>query len=134
MEIITGRITADATVNTTRSGKEVVNFSIAINDGYKPKGGTFQEITTYVNCAYWLSTKATNRLRKGVMVQLYGRIGMNVFTKNNGEAAGSITCHVNDFKTLSPIRGASNGQHSANLSNLATAAVQSTQGNDDLPF
>jgi single-strand DNA-binding protein len=36
MEII-GRMTADATVNETRAGKKVVNFSIAINDTYKLK-------------------------------------------------------------------------------------------------
>lgn len=52
MEII-GRITADATVSETKAGKKVVNFSIAINDTYKPKGSTeAQKITTYVNCSY----------------------------------------------------------------------------------
>ncbi|HET7898519.1 MAG TPA: single-stranded DNA-binding protein, partial [Flavisolibacter sp.] len=34
-----GRITKDAIVNTTKEGRKVVNFSIAINESYKPKGG-----------------------------------------------------------------------------------------------
>ena len=47
MEII-GRVTADATISETKAGKKVVNFSIAINDTYKPKGSTeVQKIVTY---------------------------------------------------------------------------------------
>ena len=44
---LTGRVTADAVVSTTKSGKEVVEFSIAINDYYKPKGATDAVQITY---------------------------------------------------------------------------------------
>ena len=37
---ITGRLTADAVVQKVNSEKQVVNFSIAINDNYKPNGIT----------------------------------------------------------------------------------------------
>jgi single-strand DNA-binding protein len=48
-----GRLTANATVNEIKDGRKVINFSIAINDGYKPKGTeVFKKITTFVNCSY----------------------------------------------------------------------------------
>lgn len=44
---ITGRVTADASVQKVNNDKQVVNFSIAINDNYKPKGSTeVKEVTT----------------------------------------------------------------------------------------
>jgi single-strand DNA-binding protein len=39
MEIVV-RITANATNKTVSGERTVVNFSIAINDSYKPKGAT----------------------------------------------------------------------------------------------
>ena len=37
---LTGRITADAVIRTVKEEKQVVSFSIAINEYYKPKGAT----------------------------------------------------------------------------------------------
>jgi single-strand DNA-binding protein len=55
---ITGRITANAVVHKVGNDKQVVNFSIAINDNYKPKGSTeVKEVATYINCSYWLNPK-----------------------------------------------------------------------------
>ncbi len=130
MEIITGRITADATVNTTKSDKQVVNFRIAINDGYRAKDGEFQPIVTYVNCSYWLTTKAAQRLRKGVTVQLYGRIGMNVYLNQQGEATGTLTFHVNDFKTLSSVPKTEAQEIPAGSVTAAAPVAQV----EDLPF
>ena len=48
-----GRITRDAIVSEVKEGKKVLNFSIAINDYYKPKDGEPMKMVTYINCAYW---------------------------------------------------------------------------------
>jgi single-stranded DNA-binding protein len=48
---LTGRLTADAQVSEVKGGKKVVNFSIAIDDSYKPKDGGRVELTTYIECA-----------------------------------------------------------------------------------
>jgi single-strand DNA-binding protein len=55
METLVGRITKDAAVKTTKTDKQVVNFSIAVNDNYRPKGGDSKKIVRYFNCAYWLT-------------------------------------------------------------------------------
>ena len=50
-----GRITRDAVVNMLKDDRKVVNFSIAVNDRYKPKSGEVVRVTTYYHCAYWLT-------------------------------------------------------------------------------
>lgn len=132
---ITGRLTADATATTTKTGKEVVNFNIAINDSYKSKGSSeATQLTTYVNCAYWQHVKAAEWLKKGVLVQLYGRIGMNVYTNMQGKAVGSLTFHVNDIKVLAfPKRDAGSEANTGNYNPKAQQA-QKPAAADDLPF
>jgi single-strand DNA-binding protein len=98
---ITGRLTADASVQKVNNDKQVVNFSIAINDNYKPKGSTeLKEVVTYIECSYWLNTATAKWLKKGTLVQLFGRIGMNVYNNSEGAAVGSLTFHTNNIKIL----------------------------------
>ncbi|MCC9066017.1 single-stranded DNA-binding protein [Flavobacterium aquidurense] len=98
---ITGRLTADASVQEVNSDKQVVNFSIAINDNYKPKGSTeVKEVVTYINCSYWLNAKTAQWLKKGTLVQLFGRIGMSVYNNSEGVAVGTLTFHTNSIKIL----------------------------------
>ncbi|MFH7017346.1 single-stranded DNA-binding protein [Flavobacterium sp. FlaQc-47] len=98
---ITGRLTADAVVQKVNNDKQVVNFSIAINDSYKPKGSTeVKEVTTYIECSYWLNTATAQWLKKGTLVQLFGRIGLSVYNNSEGVAVGSLTFHTNNIKIL----------------------------------
>lgn len=98
---ITGRLTADATVHKVSENNEVVNFSIAINDNYKPKGSNeVKEVVTYINCSYWLNSKIAQWLKKGALVQLFGRIGLNVYSSSDGRALGSLTFHTNNLKII----------------------------------
>ncbi|MBY0477656.1 MAG: single-stranded DNA-binding protein [Chitinophagaceae bacterium] len=129
MEII-GRITADATVSEIKAGKKVVNFSIAINDTYKPKGSTeVQKITTYVNCSYWINPGVSAYLTKGTLVECYGRMGANAWTNKEGEVKASLTFHINTIK----LHGRSNGSNTSvpvvPMTNASAAEVV-----DDLPF
>jgi single-strand DNA-binding protein len=98
---ITGRITKDATVHKVSNDKQVVNFSIAINDNYKPKGSTkHKEVVTYIAWSYWMGTGVAEWLKKGTLVQLFGRIGISVYTSSDGRALGSLTFHINNLKIL----------------------------------
>lgn len=96
---IIGRITKDAVVKQLSGDLQVVEFSIAVNDYYRPKGAEQGvKLTTYFNCAYWLNSKKSEQLKKGVLVELFGRVGMNVYNDMRGEAKGSLTFHVNNIK------------------------------------
>jgi single-strand DNA-binding protein len=122
---LTGRLTADAKVSEVTGGRKVVNFSIAINDSYKPKDGERVERTTYVDCAYWINAKVGEYLKKGLLVQLYGRIGSRAWVNKDGDAQSSVTCNISGLKFLG---GASS----------ATAKTEKAKSDapddDDLPF
>src|SRR5688572_15625519 len=97
--IITGRVTKDAVVHTLKDGRKVVNFSVAVNDYYKPKG---QEkgvtITNFFNCSYWISEKIAAQLKKGAVTELFGRIGINAYVDLQGNARASLVFHANSIK------------------------------------
>ena len=123
---ITGRITKDAVVNATKSERDVVNFSIAINDSYRIKGSNeIKKVTTYVNCAYWISSGVATHLTKGTLVELYGRIGVNTYISTQGEPKATLTFHVNNIKLLG--KATYKEAVAVHESNIA-------QPSDDLPF
>lgn len=96
----TGRLTADATVATMKDERKVVNFSVAINDSYKPKGGERVKLTTYCNCSYWTSEKVAPYLTKGMLLELDGRVYVTPYVSRAGEAKVSLNCHVSNIRFL----------------------------------
>jgi single-strand DNA-binding protein len=95
---IVGRLTKDAVVNVLKDEREVVNFSIAVNDYYKPKNGEATQLTTYYNCSYWISSKVAANLKKGTLVEVSGRIYVTAYSSADGTAKASLNCHVNTIK------------------------------------
>jgi single-strand DNA-binding protein len=98
MEII-GRLTKDAEVKTLKDERKLVAFTIAINDTYITKDGQRHEITNFINCSYWISTKIAEYLTRGSIIQVYGHIGINIYS-SMGEAKGNLTFHVNNIKIV----------------------------------
>jgi single-strand DNA-binding protein len=133
---IAGRVTADATVTTTKSDKKVVNFSIAINDSFKAKGATeYTEIVNYINCSYWQSEKVAQVLKKGAMVQCFGRIGVNAYLNSAGEAVGSLTFHTNDLKVLVYAKKEEPAERAPiDMTANKAGASKADEQHDDLPF
>jgi len=122
---LTATVTADAQVNTTKGNKQVVNFTVAVNDSYKPKDGDRVKVTEFIRCAYWRNPSTAQYLTKGTVVELYGRLGVDAYTGKDGQPKASITCHVNDFK----FHGGSKKD------NVITQPVSSdTPVTEDLPF
>ena len=97
---ITGRLTKDAVVNSLKDDRKVVNFSIAINDSYKPKGSERIKATTYCNCSYWISDKVAALLKKATLVEITGRIYVTSYVGSDGTAKASLNCHANSLKIL----------------------------------
>ena len=125
MEIV-GRLTGDAKISTLKDGRQVVNFSIAINDSYKPKGIEQPvKITNYVNCSYWINPAISAYLKKGSLVELSGRIGVDAWTNSEGEAKASLTFHVNTIKLHGKTTAPKEPQMNAN---------EVTEPLEDLPF
>jgi single-strand DNA-binding protein len=95
---IIGRITKDAVVNTLEHERKVVNFSIAVNESYRPKGGEVVKLTTYFNCAYWISDKIADKLKKSTLVEVTGRLFVKPYVGADGNPKASLNCHVSSIK------------------------------------
>jgi single-strand DNA-binding protein len=124
---LTGRLTADAKVSEVKGGKKVVNFSIAINDSYKPKDGERVELTTYVDCAYWLNAKVGQYLKKGLLIQMNGRMGSRAWVNKDGDAQSSLTCNISYLKFLG-------GSGNSTATNQTDSKGKGAPEEDDLPF
>ena len=97
----TGRITTDARTSVVKGGKEVVNFSMALNERYKPKGSTeSKEFTTYIDVAWWMNTEISKMLRKGAIVTISGRIYPRAYSDMEGNPKASINCHANKIQII----------------------------------
>lgn len=133
---IIGRLTKNAEVSKTPNGKEVVNFSIAVNDSYKNKAGQRIEQTEFVDCSYWLTPKAVTFLVKGLLVELSGRISARAWLSSDGTAKAGLNFHTSAIKPLGKSSKQENGQStqgSAGKQN-ANTAIQAGSDDDDLPF
>ncbi|MES2850558.1 MAG: single-stranded DNA-binding protein [Bacteroidota bacterium] len=97
--VLIGRLTKDAVVAQLKDDRQVVNFTIAINDNYKPKNSdNWVTVTTYINCSYWLSPKVAERLKKGNLVEVTGRLAISAYKDMQGDAKGTLNCHVDTIK------------------------------------
>ena len=97
---ITGRLTADAVVNTLKDERKVVNFSVAVNDRYRNIDGEAVKVTSYYNCSFWLTEKVVEHLKKATLVELTGRIYARTYVNKEGEPKSSLHCHVSNIKIL----------------------------------
>ncbi len=124
---ITGRLTADAEVKTTKNQKQVVAFTVVVNDYFKPKDGEAKEFDEYFNCSYWLSTKIADSLLKGTIVTVTGRVWLNQYKGKDGENHAQLAFHVNTIKIIAKGGKKTNSQ--------PVAVIAGTpQTKDDLPF
>lgn len=135
---IIGRLTKNAEVSTTANGKEVVNFSIAVNDSYKNKAGERIEQTAFIDCSYWLTPKAVAFLEKGLLVELSGRISARAWITADGTARAGINFHTSTIKPLG--RPATREQQqsaqatTAGKKSKTATATATASDDDDLPF
>ena len=126
---ITARLTGDAKVNILQDERQVINFTVAINDSYKPKDGSeTKKVTTFIQCAYWINPAIAKYLTKGTLVELFGRIGVNAYKDMQGEPKATLTFHVHNIK----LHG--KGKSTEGDNSTAVAAAEVTETLEDLPF
>jgi len=128
---ITGRLTRNAEVRTLSNEKQVVNFSVAVNDSYRNKQGERVEQTTFFDCAYWISSRVAKLLTKGTLVELTGRVSTRAWTGKDGEPRAGLNFHTSNIKLHGGSRRAETLQVTEQ-SKQGSIAEQETE--DDLPF
>lgn len=126
MEIITGVVTANAQTKNV-NGKDVINFSIAVNDSYKKKGS--DEIVRkakFYDCGYWSSSKIAEHLSKGKIVQLFGDTSARAWQDKEGKLHTGLAFTVFKIKLL--------GGGSKKEDVVITEPPTEKEAADDLPF
>lgn len=140
MNKIVGRITKNAQINTLKDQRQVVNFSVAINDYYKTKAGERKEQTTFYNCSYWVSPNVAKILTKGTLVELTGKISSTAWIGRDGEIKSGLNFHTSRIKLHGG--GKQNDRNAeAPFEQIQHASAQTENTNpfsddteDDLPF
>ena len=128
---IIGRFTRDAEVRTTPQEKQVVNFSVAINDSYRNKQGERIEQTSYFDCSYWISPNVAKILIKGALVELTGRVSTRAWTATNGELRSSLNFHASTIKLHG---GSKKIEQAQAVVKHETKKIILEEPADDLPF
>jgi single-strand DNA-binding protein len=104
--VLIGRVCKDAVVAQLKDDRKVVNFTLAVNDYYKPKNSEKGvTVTTFISCRYWISPKIAEWLKKGSLVEITGRLTVNAYTDMQGETKGTLNCHVDSIKIHQQMKG-----------------------------
>lgn len=127
---IIGRLTRDAEIHTTSKGKQVVNFSVAVNDNYRTKQGERVEQTAFFACSYWITSKIAELLTKGLLVELTGRVSTNAWIGKDGEAHSGLNFHTSQIK----FHGSTKKDADNNTSKAPNKLKKAEAETDDLPF
>ena len=122
--VLIGRVTKDAVVTQLKDDRKVTNFTIAVNDWYKPKGQEKSiSVTTFIDCAYWISPVIAERLTKGSLVEITGKLKVTAYINMQGDAVGKLNCHADSMKI-----------HQQMKRDLTSKAEEKEPVQDDLPF
>ncbi len=132
MNTIIGRLTKNAEINTLKNDKQVVNFSVAINDSYKNKQGERIDHTTYYNCSYWISSNVAKILTKGALVELSGRVSSNAWIGKDGEIHSVLNFHTSNIKLHGGGKKSDTDEQPTAKPQKANALID--EADDDLPF
>lgn len=133
-----GRITADLELKTTQTGKSVVSFSIAVDDGKDADGN---KITDFFDCEAWGKT-AENICRyfgKGRMIAVVGKLKKNSWTTQDGHKRTKTYIFVEGFEftgeKTNEATGQNTGDYAVPYGYTAPSAPQfEAVVDDDLPF
>ncbi len=120
---IAGNVGRDAELRRTKSGDDVLGFSVAVDNG-KDKSGN-KRPTTWVQCSIWgkRAESLASHIRKGTKLVLSGRPGVNVY-----EGTGSLTISAQDLTFMG------GGEQRDAGSNNYEDPPASSDLDDEIPF
>lgn len=101
----TGRLTKDPELQTTRTGRELLRFTIAVNDVYK-QDGLYKETTSFFPITAWgnQASALSRMLYKGQFVVIAGSIKQSKYQDKNGNGRTAINFIVSQVIPINPRR------------------------------
>ena len=128
--ILIGNLTSDPLSHTTSEGKEVCNFSIAVNRRKKVQG---QPEADFFRVAAWggLAGPCQKFLAKGKKVCVVGTISVSTYQAQDGSTRANMEVFANEVEFLAS-RGDAGQEEAAEES--APAPQPTPVDTDELPF
>jgi len=131
---IIGNLTRDPESHTTNDGKEVCNFSVAVNRRKKIQG---QPEADFFRVAVWgaKAKPCQDYLTKGRKVAVVGSVSVSTYTAQDGSTRANLEVFADDVEFLTPA-----GQNGSEQVAQEPAAPQEQTGGftavetDELPF
>jgi single-strand DNA-binding protein len=99
--LFTGRLTANAEVKAVKGDKQVINFTVAINQKWKNKAGEKKEKAAFIECAYWRNSGIAEYLNKGAVVEISGWMEAQGYQSKNDGIQASLICTCDTIKLFS---------------------------------
>ena len=99
--LLLGRLTADPKAKTSKSGKAVTTFSLAIDDGKEENG---ERKVTFFDCESWekMAETCAKYLHKGDLVQVNGELVHRVYMDSTNAKRDYYAVRVNGIEFLTP--------------------------------
>lgn len=118
--ILMGRLTRDPELRNTNSGKDVCNFTVAIDDGYGENKNT-----SFINCVAWNKTAefVSNYFSKGKMIIVIGRIQSRSWDGQDGKKNYTTEVVVNEVSFGESKRSEGGEPQQAQTPPMNTASV-----------
>lgn len=93
---LVGRLVRDAEARTTKSGKNIAAFTLAVN-------GIEKEYVDFIDCLAWGKTAdvVTKYTNKGKRVGVVGKLHINKYETKDGEKRSRAEVIVNSIQLLS---------------------------------
>lgn len=153
-----GRAGQDCEFKNLEMGATVARFSLATSERWQDKNGEWQEHTDWHNVVCWrdLADRAQQRVRKGLLLYVEGKVSYRKYTDRDGNERTATDIVAATFRALEKTDGdrearsfpaeppAERGRAGASVGtpadpqftggNHAAAAAPAVSGADDLPF
>jgi single-strand DNA-binding protein len=129
--LFTGRLTANAEVTAVKGDKQVINFTVAINQKWKNKAGEKKEKTAFVDCAYWRNSGIAEYLAKGAVLEVSGWMEAQAYQSKKDGLKARLICTCDTIKLFSL---SAKTEQKADKKEVAPVATSAAVDEDDLPF
>lgn len=132
---LVGRMGRDAEKKEVNSQK-LVEFSIAVDNGYYDQSGEWIDRTNWYNCALWRDAKI-DRLKKGAIVFVQGFLAPRIYTNHAGQPTIDLSLRVDTYRILHKAPEEQAQHNPVTTDNKMTDPEPKISGigeSDDLPF
>ena len=136
--ILSGNLTRDAELKQTQSGRQVLSFSVAVNDRAQNKQtGEWEDRPNFIDCTLWgdRAGKIAQFMTKGARVAVEGKLHQRSW-EQDGQKRSKLEVNVFEVVFMSSANGG-NGQQVSHPAQTNQAQQQGADGDfydSDIPF